>query len=173
MAIIPTIEVRKPAWHIIAMFALGFWLSAIAVVDLVVMPTMYAAGMTVESGFASAGYVMFGTFNRIELLCAAVVLTGLLTMVYRHRSERNWGKTEVILSVILLGIVLAQTYALTPQMSALGIQLNWLDREVSVPAIMDGMHESYWFLELVKLGCGGFLLSWLYRKTKEDELLVQ
>jgi uncharacterized membrane protein HdeD (DUF308 family) len=67
---------------------------------------------------------MFGTFNRIELLCAAVVLTGLLTMVYRHRSERNWGKTEVILSVMLLGIVLAQTYALTPQMSALGIQLN-------------------------------------------------
>jgi hypothetical protein len=38
---------------------------------------------------------------------------------------------------------------------------------------MDGMHESYWFLELIKLGCGGFLLSWLYRKTKEDELLVQ
>lgn len=167
MAANPTVESQTTNWQTIALFSLGFWLSGCLLLDVVIMPSMYAAGMMTQPDFASAGYTIFGIFNRIELLCAALVLTGLLTLVKLHKVNGKWTIPAIILSILLLAVALIDTYGLTPQMSALGMQLNWFDPVAEVPAAMNQMHEGYWALEVLKLVGGGILLSWFYRNQRE------
>jgi hypothetical protein len=158
-------EFKRPKWQTIAIFALAFWLSSSLILDLVIMPGMYAAGMMIQPNFAAAGYSIFWVFNRIELLCAALVLTGVLVLFNLHSTpaeQSNNGRLTVILSALLLAIALAYTYFLSPTMSTLGLQLN-LFESAAVPAAMDQMHQGYWALELVKLTAAGTLLSSLYR----------
>ena len=162
MTAISTAEFKRPKWQTIAMLALAFWLSSSLILDFVIMPSMYSAGMMTQPGFATAGYSIFWVFNRIELLCAALALTGVLVL---HNSQvqlsRN-SRLTVILSAVLLAIALAYTYALAPAMSTLGLQLN-LFEPAGVPAAMDQMHQGYWALELVKFAAAGTLLGSLYR----------
>ncbi len=124
------------------------------------MPTMYMTGMVAEPGFATAGYSMFGVFNRIELLCAAIALTGVLALRSSHQAIEHWA---VPLAIGLLGIVMVYTYGLAPEMSALGLQLNLFEVTSEFPAQMNQMHFEYWVLELMKLTGSGLLLSQLYR----------
>lgn len=126
------------------------------------MPGLSAAGMTAQPGFAAAGYSIFGIFNRIEVLCAAIALTGLLVMKNERTSDRRGGWT-IPVSVVLLGIALIYTYILTPQLSGLGLQLNLFDATSGMPAGMLQMHEGYWGLEAVKLIAGTALIGWCYR----------
>ena len=63
-------------WSATTMFALGFWLSSSLVFDCLVIPGLLSSGMMSQDGFATAGYTIFGTFNHIELICAALVLAG-------------------------------------------------------------------------------------------------
>lgn len=158
------IQTKQPMWQTVAAVSLGFWLSSCLLLDLVIMPTMYGAGMMAEPGFASAGYSIFSAFNRIELVCAALVLTGLLvTVKMQSPVSGNWGRWAVLAAVMLLGIVCVDTYGLTPQMSALGMQLNLFDAATEVPVAMDRMHESYWVLEVMKVLGGGMVLYWFSR----------
>jgi len=80
--------------------------------------------MMTQAGFATAGYLIFWNFNRIELLSAALVLTGVLVISNNLRSANNWRRSAIALSVLLLAISLVDTYFLTPQMCAAGLQLN-------------------------------------------------
>jgi len=57
---------------------LGFWLSGSLILDWVILVCVF--GMMTQAGFATAGYLIFWNFNRIELLSAALVLTGVLVM---------------------------------------------------------------------------------------------
>jgi hypothetical protein len=157
-AIISTVS--RPKWRSIVLATLAFWLSASLLLDFVIMPTMFATGMLVEPGFATAGYSLFGVFNRIELICAAVVLTGVLASGYASALRpSHW---LLPLSVGLLGIGLVCTYRLTPVMSALGMELNWFE-PATVPALMNQMHAEYWLLELMKLVGTGLLLRQFYQ----------
>jgi len=45
--------------------------------------------MMTQAGFATAGYLIFWNFNRIELLSAALVLTGVLVISNNLRSANN------------------------------------------------------------------------------------
>jgi hypothetical protein len=144
------------------MFALGFWLSGSLLLDFVIMPGLSATGMMSQASFATAGYSIFWIFNRIELLCAALVLVSLLALrgpsnLYHH--VRRW---SILLSLLLLAIAIIYTYIMTPQMSALALQLNLLEPVTGMPAGMIQMHEGYWFLETIKLAVGTILLSWCY-----------
>ncbi|MGH2413241.1 MAG: hypothetical protein ACRDEA_06040, partial [Microcystaceae cyanobacterium] len=65
----------------------------------------------------------------------------------------------------LLTITLVYTYILTPQMSALGMQLNQFESITSMPAAMISMHEGYWILEIIKFIAGVTLLRWCYRDS--------
>jgi hypothetical protein len=56
------------------MLTLGFWFSSSIILDWVIIPSLYVSGMMTQSGFASAGYLIFWNFNRIELVCAALIL---------------------------------------------------------------------------------------------------
>ncbi len=147
-------------WRVLVMSALAFWLSSSILLDFVVMPNMYAAGMMNQPGFASAGYQLFEVFNHLEVVCAALVLTGML--IIRNGVGDRW---QVYLAAGLLAITLIYTYGLTPEMGALGLQLDQFQvREA--PALMNQMHSGYWFLEILKLAMAGALLKANYRQAQ-------
>ncbi|MGK7903370.1 MAG: hypothetical protein AB4352_18575 [Hormoscilla sp.] len=158
MSAISNPDLKSPKWQTIVLFTLGFWLSGSLVLDLVVMPSMYTAGMMSTPGFATAGYSVFWLFNRIELLCAALALTGLLVVNRTHQISDSKSRTAIILSAILLAVALIDTYGLTPQMSAMGLDLNLFEPASGLPTGMMRMQFGYWALELLKLAaCGGIL----------------
>ena len=160
---------RPTRWVGAVLFALMFWFSSSLLMDFVIMPGLFVGGMMSQPDFGPAGYAMFWVFNRIELLCVGVILTGLL--VARHTQARR--EQDVIASglrsrwateiaIALLAITLVLTYAIAPAMAALGASLDPF-ATAAVPAAMDEMHGLYFGLEALKLvGCGA-LLSLFYR----------
>jgi hypothetical protein len=161
-------SLKSPNWSAIIMLALGFWLSGSLIIDFAIVPSLWVTGMMNLSGFASAGYTLFGIFNRIELLCAALVLTGFLGLRFdrliRDR-DRLQERLSLILSGFLLVIPLIYTYFLTPQISSLGLQLNFFETTSAMPAAMIYLHEGYWLLEIVKFVMGVTLLRWCFRNS--------
>lgn len=152
-------------WQAVVLFSLGFWLSGSLLLDFVIVPGLFATGMMSQAGFASAGYLIFGLFNHIELLCAALVLTGFLVLCNRHLLPGYQQRWTILLSAFLLTIAIIYTYVLTPQMSSLGLQLNWFESGMAMSPVMAKMHGAYWGLELLKLGAGAILLRWCYRDS--------
>ncbi|MBW4619712.1 MAG: hypothetical protein KME17_10190 [Cyanosarcina radialis HA8281-LM2] len=163
MTAIFEVERQGPTWQKAIVLILLFWLSSSLLLDLVIMPSLYATGMMAGDGFATAGYSIFWIFNRIELLCAGLVLTGLLIVHGTQNGIRLAENRPTLLALFLLGIALIYTYVFTPEMSALGMQLNLFEPASAMPAGMIQMHEGYWILEVCKLILGGTLLSWCDR----------
>ncbi len=155
MNAISNVELKRPIWQTAVILTLGFWLSASIVLDWVIMPSLYFSGMMTQAGFATAGYTMFWNFNRIELLSAGLILTGVLAMSKTHSCRAG----TVVLAVLLLAVSLVDTYFLTPQMSAIGVQLNLFETATTIPTEMNLLHGGYWVLEAVKLLAAGTLLS--------------
>lgn len=152
-------------WTTVVMFALGFWLSGSLILDSVIIPGLFATGMMAQAGFASAGYTIFGIFNRVELLCAALVLTSFLVFYRQHNLSEKQERWSIILASLLLAIAIIYTYILTPQMSGLGLQLNVFDSATAMPPEMISLHWGYWLLEATKLIAGATLLRWCYRNS--------
>jgi len=140
-------------WHKSLVLILAFWLSSSILLDFVVMPSLFAAGMMSQPDFATAGYGIFWVFNRLELLCAAFIVTAALV---RQQSES--APVSLMLAGVLFTITIACTYFLSPQMSSLGLNLNWFE-PAHIPARMNQLHMSYWILETGKLLTGGWLLK--------------
>lgn len=153
------------SWTTAVMFALGFWLSSSIVLDFVVIPGLSLSGMMNQGGFASVGYIIFGLFNRIELVCAALVLTGFLIFRRHHLFVNFQERWSIILASVLLGIALIFTYFLTPEMSAFGLEINPFEMTNTMPSAMISLHWSYWILEVIKLIIGGTLLHWCYQNS--------
>lgn len=151
-----SLQLKRSHWPTIVMLTLGFWLSSSLILDWVIIPSLYVSGMMSQSGFAAAGYLLFWNFNRIELLSAALVLTGVLV----DRTQRG----AIVLSLLLLAVSLVDTYLLIPQMCAAGLQLN-LFEATQMPATMSQLHAGYWLLEAIKLVAGGTLLGWCFRQN--------
>ena len=145
-------------WQTTIAIVLAFWLSSSFLIDAILMPVMSASGMMTEPGFATAGYSLFWVFNRLELLCAATVLTSALVLRYSQANVNRSIQQTVTLASILVVIALIVTYGLAPQMSGLGLQLD-LFHSPSAPALMNGLHLRYWALEVAKFSIGGVLLS--------------
>ncbi|NJK39118.1 MAG: hypothetical protein HC835_08705 [Oscillatoriales cyanobacterium RM2_1_1] len=150
--------------------ALAFWISGSLILDLVVMPSMYITGMMTQSDFVSAGSVMFSLFNRVEMLCAAISLTGLLALAAtlpEGFSDRL--RTVTMLSLFLLGVTLICGYSLTPEMAGLGLSLNLFDVSEVAPEGMNQLHFQYWSLESLKLLTAGAIATWCLRAFKFAE----
>jgi Domain of unknown function (DUF4149) len=151
-------------WQLIVVSSLAFWLSSSILLDFVIMPSMFVTGMMVEPGFASAGYSIFWIFNRIEVLCAAAILTGAIAL-RMTQSAKFGGRQGALWALALLAIALTYTYALTPQMSALGLSLS--AEPTAVPALMNQLHGEYWALEMLKLvGCGALIKFCLHQNAR-------
>ncbi len=162
---------RQFSWDAFVLLIVTFWLSSSVLLDFVMMPMMYESGMMSTPDFATAGYSMFWVFNRVEMLCAASILTGLLVL-RQNRSEYeviasgSRSRWALWLSGALLAIALTYTYLLTPQMSALGLNLSG---ELSAPVPqMNLMHVLYWGLESLKLVGAGLLIKLCYRDMADS-----
>jgi hypothetical protein len=155
------VEYKGSIWHSVVTLTLGFWLSASLVLDWVIMPSLYVSGMMLQDSFAAAGYSIFWTFNRVELLAASLVLAGVLFLL---NTRWLWNPGIVVLAVLLLDISLIDTYFLTPQMSAIGMNLDLFNTAVQTPLAMNLLHGSYWILEIAKLTLGTVLLKWCLRQ---------
>ncbi|NEP55262.1 MAG: hypothetical protein F6K65_43370 [Moorea sp. SIO3C2] len=154
------------------LLGLAIWMSCSAVLDLVIMPTLYGAGMMKQSGFAAAGYSMFWMFNRIELVFAALVLTGVLALYSLLQPMGRVGKWAIALAVFLLAIPLIYTYALTPTMSALGLEFIPFDLSTlhhTIPVAMNHLHRDYFGLEALKFGLAGALFILCYRLMPTEQ----
>jgi hypothetical protein len=145
------------AWTPWILAIAAFWLSSNLVLDFLVMPVMYVSGMITQADFATAGYSLFWSFNRIELLCAAVILTGILALRRRpsefevsHCGSRcRWA---LAIALGLLGFALVDTYVLAPYLSTMALSLDPMNPVVTAPA-MNWMHAIYWGFESLKLAC--------------------
>lgn len=168
MAAISKLEYNPSRWLTITFATFAFWISASLILDFVIMPTMYVSGMMEESGFASAGSMIFSLFNRVELVCAALGLTGLMAFgMTMPEGFSNRIRTVTLLAVGLVAISFIYTYTLTPQMIALGVHLNLFTPVTSIPIGMNQLHISYFSLEVVKLTIIGLILNWCYQnRTK-------
>jgi hypothetical protein len=150
-------------WQAVLIAALAFWFSSSLLLDFIVMPGLYSAGMMSQANFAVVGYSIFWVFNRIELFCAALILTSVLVLQNLHISVSSIRPAIVALAFVLFVISLVYTYALTPEMSALGLHLDLFAPSLSVPSAMYQMQYVYWALEAFKLVASGVLLSTYYR----------
>jgi hypothetical protein len=159
MAMVSGVTLKRPTWQMMILLTLAFWLSGSLILDTLIMPVLYTSGMMTAPGFATAGYSIFWIFNRVELLCAAVVLTGALILGYSQNNADKFSWKPIVLSSLLLAVALAYTYGLSPQMSALGLQLDLFNSSQETPALMNSLHLGYWILETLKLVAGGFLLK--------------
>ncbi|RMF26622.1 MAG: hypothetical protein D6756_03365, partial [Cyanobacteria bacterium J083] len=150
-------------WWITITLLLVFWLSSSIIIDLVIMPSLSATGMMDTEGFASAGYLIFGVFNRLELLSAAVVLAGFLAFTRNHILTKTKENLSIILAALLLVIVVVYTYILTPEMAGWAMNLNlFQDSEKEImPQAMANLQQIYWFLEVIKMGIIVTLLRWI------------
>lgn len=157
-------QLKQSNWQTLVILTLGFWLGSSLVLDGVIMPILYVSGMMTQPGFPAAGYLIFWNFNRIELLSAALVLTGVLVLGKTKFAATHWSRAAIILSLLLLAIPLLDTYVLTPQMCAAGMQLDLFETAAANSVAMNQLHGSYWVLEVVKLITGGTLLSWCFRQ---------
>jgi Domain of unknown function (DUF4149) len=162
MSTITNFNLHKSNWQLGLILALAFWFSGSIILDAIIMPSMYATGMMADPNFATLGYTIFGVFNRVELIFAGLILTGFLMIRNQEEPLHKSGLYPIMLSVVLMTIALIYTYILTPQMSALGLNLN-LFSMAEVPTTMNQMHLEYWLLEVVKLLGVGTLLKWCYR----------
>ena len=155
----------------------GFWLSSNVVIDFLVMPVMQVSGMASQAEFAPAGYTLFWSFNRIELLCAAILLTGILAL-RRHPGEfdichsGSRCRWALVLGLGLLSLTLVDTYVLTPEMGALAVSLDFLRNHVAMAPAMDWLHGMYWALEVLKLLCLGTLARLCYLDLSDRDRLA-
>lgn len=155
-------EHKEINWFAIILFALGFWLSGSLLLDFVLIPALSASGMMTEGGFASAGFLIFGVFNRIELICASLVLTSAFVFSVNHDFDYKKQSLFIIFSSLLFLIALAYTYLFIPHLSAWGLCLNQFTTLTTMPSEMISWHEGYWILEALKYGLGISLLRWSY-----------
>mgnify|MGYP001043048019 CR=1 FL=1 len=158
---------RQFNWDALVLLVVTFWLSSSVLIDFFMMPMMYESGMMNAPGFATGSYSIFWLFNRVEVLCAAAILTGLLVLreqrspfdVVASGSRSRWA---LIVGGVLFAIALTYTYVLTPHLSALGLHLS--DNLVEpLPVEMGLLHLAYWVLEATKLAGAALLMKLCYR----------
>lgn len=151
-------ENKKLPWQTIISLILAFWLSSCILLDLVIIPSLFMSGVMSEGTFAPMGNIIFSLFNRIELVSAALVLTGLF--VIRKTEQTTIHNTALISAGFLLAIALTDTYIFTPQLSALGANLDLFTSRSTMCVGMTQMHIAFWVLETTKLFIAGSLLKW-------------
>ncbi len=170
MTVMESIHFKEPRpvtlWtKTLVLGTVAFWLSSTVLMDFVMMPVLYISGMLQSPEFAATGYSMFWVLNRVELLCAGVVLAGILAV----RSLESWrthiSPRVVLMAAFLILIALVETFGLTPEMSALGVSLG-LFTPLEAPAAMTILHVGYWLLDMLKILAGVGILHGVYRAVR-------
>ena len=159
-------------WSGIILFSLGFWMSASLLLDAVIIPCLSATGMMAQEEFSSSLYLIFGTFNHIELICAGMILSTVLVFRHYHNftdKQQNWA---TIISIALFAIAIIYTYLITPQLTAWGLEFNFnlFNSIQTMPKEMISLQGGYWVLEAIKLFAGISLLKIFYTSSCSLEM---
>lgn len=149
----------------IVMTILGFWLSASVLLDFVVMPVLSTTGMMADSGFIGTGYLLFGVFNHVEVVCAAAILTVFFGFKLEHFFGDRQALNALVIASLLLNITLIYTYLITPQLAGFGLEMTSLDGPATMPQPMLIWQGLYWVLEATKFTLGITLLRWCYQRA--------
>jgi hypothetical protein len=158
---------RPFPWKVLLTVVLSGWLGGLLLLDTVIMPSLYQAGMMTSPDFAPAGSLLFTVFNRVELLCAAIAVVSVVAIAYLHRWSAHFQRIVLLLVMTLFAIAMTQTYGLTPQMVSLGAALNWPDTVTEIPTAMTQLHGSYFTLDILKFSLGAALLGFACRDRAE------
>ncbi|MEY2985689.1 MAG: hypothetical protein RLZZ568_2306 [Cyanobacteriota bacterium] len=150
-------------WPLLVMGTLGLWLSGSLLVDLLVVPSLSASGIMSQPGFISAGHLLFSIFNHLELLFAAIILSGCFCLQQQGFFQKSSQYLSVIVALLLLAIACIYTYGLTPAITDLGFDMASFNSAGQMPPAMMPLHWVYWGLDLVKLTLGVALLRWCYQ----------
>ncbi|BAW96884.1 hypothetical protein NIES970_18260 [[Synechococcus] sp. NIES-970] len=149
----------------VVMATLGFWLSASLLLDFVIMPVLSMAGMMNDRGFLTAGYLLFGVFNRLEVVCAATILTAFFGFRSQHLFSDRQALNGLVIASILFNITLIYTYLITPHLTGFSLEMLDFAEVTTMPLKMFVWHGLYWALEATKFILGVILLRWCYRQT--------
>lgn len=152
-------------WPLLVMGSLGLWLSGSLCVDLLVVPSLSAAGMMSQPGFISAGHLLFSVFNHLEMLLAGIILSGCFYLGQRGFFAGPGQRFSGVFAVLLLAIAIIYTYGLTPAITNASFDMASFTSTGEMPPTMMPLHWAYWGLELVKLTLGTALLRWCYQGT--------
>ncbi|MGY6530391.1 MAG: hypothetical protein ACXITR_10730 [Cyanobacterium sp.] len=152
-------------WNAIILSTLAFWFCSSLFLDFILIPSLSVSGMMNDGGFANVGFLIFGVFNRIEVICAALILTVSLVFYFNHQFPENKQTIFLVFANLLLLIALAYTYIFIPHMSAWGLSINQFSATTEMPHQMISWHEGYWVLEAIKYLLVGNLLRWCYSNT--------
>ena len=150
-------------WPLLVMGTLALWLSGSLLVDLLVVPSLSAAGMMSQPGFINAGHLFFSIFNHLEMLLASIILSGCFCLQQQGFFQNTSQRLSGVFAVLLLAIALIYTYGLTPAITDLGFDMASFNGTGEMPVTMMPLHWAYWSLELVKLTLGVTLLRWCYQ----------
>ncbi len=153
---------REIDWHTVILFTLGFWLSGSFILDFVLIPSLSLTGMMNSDEFAYVGFVLFGIFNRVEMICASLILTATLVEGTQHYFTARKQNLAVIFAIILLLISLAYTYVFTPNLTAWGLCLDQFSTSKPLSVNMILWHGGYWLVEGLKYTLAVTLLRWNY-----------
>ena len=152
-------------WSAIILFSLGFWLSGSFVLDFILIPCLSAGGMMTGTDFPSVAFLIFGVFNHIEIVCACLILTGILVFSSKDYFSTERKTPNILLAIVLLMIALAYTYVFVPHLTAWGLLFNPYGGQTVMPSAMIYWQVGYWLLEIVKFTIAGILLNWHYRSS--------
>ena len=115
--------------------------------------------------FLVLDFSFFGVFNHLEIVCGALVLTGVLTLKNKGFLSSDKEFYHLLWSGLLLFIALAYTYIFIPHLTASGLLFNQYSSQTTMPSAMIIWHGIYWLLEITKLLLAGTLLRWHYRSS--------
>ncbi|MCS6815070.1 MAG: hypothetical protein NZ772_16060 [Cyanobacteria bacterium] len=158
----PVGSAQRARWRVVVIACLAFWLSSSLLMDFILMPSLYTAGMLASADFVPAGYSLFWWFNRVEVMCGALVLTGIWILRSYQDVLHRKGLAPVLMAILLLTIALLYMYVLAPSMSALSLDLNLFEpitRSTAQLAAMVHLQISYLGVEFLKLLVTGTLLG--------------
>jgi hypothetical protein len=105
--------------------------------------------------------LLFGIFNHLELVCAAIVLCSFVVFHRYHTLIHLPEHRSLLFAGVLFVITLIYTYFLTPNLSAMGLLAPVTASGMS--GEMMSLQIGYWFLEVVKGLIAFTLLRWCWR----------
>jgi uncharacterized membrane protein len=138
---------------VVRTIAVALWVGAMAGLDFIDAPLRFATPALTRNQAVALGQAVFARFNRIEVACGIVALAAAVGA----RSAR-W---TVAVTAMMLALVAAQTFYLTPEITRLAAGLDFVNRTPGDPryAAIRSLHGTYAVMELVIFAGGIAVLS--------------